>query len=118
MSEEPEELSWMVLPERHPVLASDGTEAGYAASVMGDESNGRFDGVVVGIDRSLARDPRLMLEVDQITLLDTVGIHTSLTVEQIEGLPEYAPDQVWGVSRKGRIDRNIETDGSSAWDRK
>lgn len=114
---EPDPLSWMVLPGRHPVLAKDGTEAGYAAAVLGDQENGRFDGVVVGIDRRAARDPRLMLEVDQIVELDTAGIHTSLTVAEIEALPTYTADSVWHASKKGRIDRAIETDGSSAWDR-
>jgi hypothetical protein len=39
-----EELSWMVLPDRHPVLAVDGSEAGYAASVLGDaQFRGTFD---------------------------------------------------------------------------
>ena len=116
--DEPEELSWMVLPDRHPVLASDGAIVGYAAAVLGDHSNGRFDGIVVGIDRSVARDPRLMLEVDQIDIMDSAGIHTTLTAPEIEALPEYSADAVWGASRKGRLDRSIERDGSSAWDRK
>jgi hypothetical protein len=58
-----------------------------------------------------------MLEVDQIDDLDTAGIHTNLTAEEIEGLPPHSPDAVWHASKKGRVDRAIETDRSSAWDR-
>jgi hypothetical protein len=115
-----EPLSWMVVPDHHPVLDRDGQQAGYAASVVGDHNNGRFDGIVVGIDKSLARDPRLMLEPDQITELDTVGVHTTLTSDEIQGLPEYQPDQVWGASTKGKVGRiadKLGGDGTSAWDR-
>lgn len=114
---EAEPLSWMVLPDRHPVLAKGGEVAGYALAALGDQSNGRFDGIVVGIDRKMERDPQLMLEVDHIDALDTHGIHTNLSVAEIEGLPEYAPDQLWKASRKGRLDRTFDQDGSSAWDR-
>ena len=118
MQDEPEELSWMVLPDRHPVLASNGAVGGYSAAVLGDQSNGRFDGIVVGIDRANARDPRLMLEVDLIARLDTLGIHTTLSSEEIAALPDYKKDEVWVASRKGRLDKMFESDGSSDWDKK
>jgi hypothetical protein len=113
-------LSWLVLPERHPVLASDGEVVGYAASVLGDQSSGRFDGIVVGIDERFKVDAKLLLEADQIEDLLTDGIHTKLTADEIRALPEYSPDEAWSPSDKGRVARAVDKlggDGSSGWDR-
>ena len=110
--------SWMVLPDRHPVLASDGEVVGYAVAVLG-EDNGRFDGVVVGIDLRLAADPQLLLEVDNIVALGHEGIRTDLSADALRQLPEYMRDTVWHPSRKRRIARAFDdSDGSSAWDKK
>ncbi len=116
----PEPLSWLVLPERHPVLSSDGEAIGYAASVLGDQSNGRFDGIVVGIHERFAVDDKLLLEADQIDDLLSDGIHTMLTADEIRALPEYEPDQTWTRSDKARAGRAMDKlggDGSSGWDR-
>ncbi len=117
---EPDPLSWMVLPERHPVLSRDGQAVGYAAAVLGDENNGRFDGIVVGIDERFTADDQLMLEADQIEDLNTDGVVTTLSAEEILGLPEYEADQSWRVSDKGRMGRTADRiggDRSSRWDR-
>lgn len=37
---EAEPLSWMVLPDKHPVFANDGETAGYAIAALGDQANG------------------------------------------------------------------------------
>lgn len=113
-------LSWLVLPDRHPVLSNGGEAVGYAASVLGDQSNGRFDGIVVGIDERFKVDDRLMLEVDQIDELLVDGVHTTLSAEEIRALPAYVKDENWTPSDKGRAGRAMDKlggDGSSGWDR-
>ena len=119
--EAPQPIAWMVLPERHPVLSRDGEAVGYGAAALGDMGNGRFDGIVVGIDVPHARDPRLMLEVAQIDRLTTDGVHTNLGADEIRALPAFASDQAWSVSKKGILGRLLDGlggDGSSGWDRK
>jgi hypothetical protein len=118
--DEPHPLSWMALPERHPVLSADGEAVGYGASALGDLRNGRFDGIVVGIE-ARGRDSRLMLEVAQIDELLSDGIHTNLTADEIRALPPFQRDRVWKPSRKGLLGRILDRlggDGSSMWDRR
>lgn len=59
----------------------------------------------------------MLLEVDQIDELNTQVIYTHLSVDEIENLPVYSPDESWTVSHKSGLNRKIEKDGSSSWDR-
>lgn len=115
------QIAWMVIPERHPVIGADETEIGYVAAVLGDHGNGRFDGVVMGIDVPLAKDPRLLVEVDQIVALNEKAIITNLSATDVKQLPTYEKQVVWQPGRQTkRVDKIKDKfqDGNSAWDRK
>jgi hypothetical protein len=101
---EPDPLGWMAVPDKHPVLASDGSQAGYVVTRLGDLQNGRFDGFVVGIDVPRQIDPRVHLEVDDVEEITTAAVTTNLTVEEIAALPNYEPDRAWQprLSRRKR----------------
>lgn len=99
---EPDPIAWNVVPDKHPVLDADGTAVAYVAARLGDQSNARFDGFVVGIDVPMQPDPRLHLEADLVDDITVEAVHTSLTAEAIRALPPYVPDQQWAPKLKPR----------------
>ena len=95
-------LGWMAVPDHHPVLAADGAVGGYVAARLGDLSNGRFDGFVIGIDIPKQADPRLMLEAEHVEEITVESVHTNLTVAELAALPPYEPDRAWRPRLKRR----------------
>lgn len=96
-------ISWLAVTERLPVFGAAGGEIGYTAKVLGDTSNGRFDGIVLGVDERFKRDPELVIEVDQIEDLKEDGVYTILTDEDIATLKPY--ERQIAMSAKGKKGR-------------
>jgi hypothetical protein len=78
-------VAWQAVPRHSPVFAADGSEIGTADSLLGDEGEDIFHGMV------LRREDGRMVEVParRIQRMTTRRVVTDLTATDAAALPTY-----------------------------
>jgi len=88
MSEEP--IAWIAMPYRVPVLDAGGHKIGPAESLLGDEAEDIFHGIVV----KRHSDGHLVeILSSQVTVITETHVQTSITEDGVSSLPEYSPEK-------------------------
>lgn len=85
MFEDETPVAWQAVPSHSPVFAADGSEIGTADSLLGDEGEDIFHGMV------LRREDGRMVEVParRIQRMTTRRVVTDLTATDAAALPTY-----------------------------
>ena len=86
MLEDETPVAWQAIPRHAPVLAADGSEIGTADSLLGDEDEDIFHGIVVrrGEDGHMVELP-----ARRIVRMTTRRVFTDLTPSDGATLPPY-----------------------------
>ena len=86
MSEQP--VSWLLIEQGWPVLASDGETIGRVEEVLADADI--FSGLVVST--GLLGKPRVV-PAESVAEIDEDAVHLSLSSEAVDRLEEYEPPE-------------------------
>jgi hypothetical protein len=84
-------VAWMAMPYRAPVVAADGTVIGKAESLLGDEDDDIFHGIV--IDR-MGDGKRLEIAAARIKKITEKHVVTDLKSSEVAQLQPYR-EEVW-----------------------
>lgn len=86
MYEDETPVAWTVVPRHLPVVGSDGSDLGTAESVLGDQEEDIFHGIV------LRRGNGKLVEVaaERVTKMTELHVITDLTETDAESLPPYS----------------------------
>lgn len=86
MFEEETQVAWRAMPYRAPVVAGDGTEIGKAESLLGDEDDDIFHGIVT----KRSADGKLVeIAADRIKKITEQHVITDLAAAEVPQLPAY-----------------------------
>jgi hypothetical protein len=86
MDEEEQEIAWLAMPDKAPVMDQAGEEIGRAEGLLGDKEDDIFHGIVL----KLARGGRKVeVRADRIPKITTRRVYTDLVADELEQLPEY-----------------------------
>ncbi len=83
-------VAWTAMPYRAPVIAADGSEIGKAESLLGDESEDIFHGIV--IDRQADRK-RVEIAAARIKKITEHHVVTDLSSSAVAQLQPYREEQ-------------------------
>ena len=86
MFEDEAALAWRAMPYRAPVVSSDGTDIGKAASLLGDDSEDIFHGIV--IERA-PDGARVEIPATRIKKITERHVITDLGPSDVETLQPY-----------------------------
>jgi hypothetical protein len=90
MSEvEEEQVAWLAMPYRAAVLDAGGEQIGTAESLLGDEAEDIFHGIVVR-----RGGHNLEVEAGRIKKITTRSVYTDLRSDELDALPAYR-EQKW-----------------------
>jgi hypothetical protein len=79
-------VAWTALPHHVPVVAADGTELGHIETVLGDEPEDIFHGLVI---RRTADGELVELPAARVTRMTEGHVVTDLADGDAQGLPPY-----------------------------
>jgi hypothetical protein len=86
MDEDEQEIAWLAMPDKAPVMDQAGEEIGRAEGLLGDEGDDIFHGIVVKLARS---GHKVEVRADRIPKITTRRVYTDLAADELEQLPEY-----------------------------
>ena len=86
MDEEEQEIAWVAMPEKAPVMDQAGEEIGRAEGLLGDKEDDIFHGIVVKLART---GRKVEVRADRIPKITTRRVYTDLAADELEQLPEY-----------------------------
>jgi len=86
MFEDETQVAWQAMPGRATVVGADGSEIGTAESVLGDESEDIFHGVVV---KHRGNGKRLEIPAARIQKITEKHVVTDLTEADVAALPPH-----------------------------
>jgi hypothetical protein len=90
MFENETQVAWRAMPYRAPVVGPDGSEIGTAESLLGDEDEDIFHGIVVKREG----DGKLVeIAAQQIKKITTNHIITDLGPDEVAALPAYKEER-------------------------
>ena len=105
MFEEETAIAWTAMPYRAPVLARDGTAIGRAESLLGDEEEDIFHGIVT----DLAPDGRRVeIAAARIKKITDKHVMTDLTVDEVAQLPPYREEHWYHIGWGGLFRKRPE----------
>jgi hypothetical protein len=110
MFEDETVVAWRAMPYRAPVVAADGSEIGTAESLLGDEEEDIFHGIVV--KRKTAGHP-LEIPAARITKITTRHIVTDLSHDEIAALAPYKEEHWFHIGWGGLFRKHPEWDETS-----
>ncbi|HET9848267.1 MAG TPA: hypothetical protein VFR68_06905 [Candidatus Dormibacteraeota bacterium] len=84
--DEEQEVAWLAMPEKAPVMDEAGQEIGRTEELLGDREDDIFHGIVVKLSRS---GHRVEVRADRIPKITTQRVYTDLAPDELEQLPEY-----------------------------
>lgn len=93
------------MPYQAPVLDSAGETIGTAESLLGDEDDDIFHGIVVRRQQD-GRD--VEIEAAQVTKITTDAVHTSVSPEQVPQLPPYEESKRYRIEWGGLFRKRPE----------
>jgi hypothetical protein len=103
-------VAWRAMPYRAPVLAADGTQIGRAESLLGDEDEDIFHGIVV--KRKQGGKP-LEIAAVRIKKITTQHVVTDLSESDVEALPAYREEHWFNIGWGGLFRKHPEWDETS-----
>jgi hypothetical protein len=98
-------VAWMAMPYRASVVAADGTVIGKAESLLGDESEDIFHGIV--IDRQDDRK-RVEIAADRIKKITEKHVVTDLSADDVAKLQPYREERWYHIGWGGLFRKRPE----------
>ncbi len=98
-------VAWTAMPYRAIVVAADGTEIGKAESLLGDEADDIFHGIV--IDRS-PDGKRVEIGAARIKKITDRHVVTDLTAGDVSSLPAYREERWFHIGWGGLFRKRPE----------
>ena len=85
-AEDEQEVAWLAMPDKAPVMDEAGQEIGRTEGLLGDKEDDIFHGIVVKLSRS---GHRVEVRAERIPKITTRRVYTDLAPDELERLPEY-----------------------------
>lgn len=108
MFEDEPALAWIAMPYRAPVVAADGSEIGSAESLLGDEKEDIFHGIVVRRDFKSKEIPAA-----RIKRITGKGVITDLSADEVEALQPYREERWFHIGWGGVFRKSPKWDKTS-----
>jgi hypothetical protein len=109
MFEDEPALAWIAMPYRAPVVAADDSEIGSAESLLGDEAEDIFHGIVVK-RKGGAHVEIPALHIKKIT---AKGVVTDLSADDLPALQPYQEQKWFHIGWGGIFRKHPEWDKTS-----
>ena len=103
-------VAWRAMPYRAPVVAADGSEIGTAESLLGDEEEDIFHGIVVKPKQSGKALEIAAVRIKKITIKHVV---TDLSDADVLALPAYREEHWFHIGWGGLFRKHPEWDETS-----
>jgi len=103
-------VAWRAMPYRAPVVAADGSEIGTAESLLGDEQEDIFHGIVV---KPKPSGKPLEIAAVRIKKITEKHVVTDLTGEDVKALPAYREEHWFHIGWGGLFRKHPEWDETS-----
>lgn len=103
-------VAWRAMPYRAPVVASDGSAIGTAESLLGDEEEDIFHGIVV---KSHVGGKSLEIPASRITKITEKHVVTNLTDAEVAALQPYREAHWFHIGWGGLFRKHPEWDETS-----
>jgi hypothetical protein len=103
-------VAWRAMPYRAPVMAADGSEIGTAESLLGDEEEDIFHGIVV--KRKPGGD-LLEIPATRINKITAHHIVSDLSESDVAALPPYREERWFHIGWGGLFRKHPEWDKTS-----
>jgi hypothetical protein len=84
--EEEQQVAWLAMPDKAPVMGESGEEIGRAEGLLGDKEDDIFHGIVVKL---AAGGRKVEVRAERIPKITTRRVYTDLAADELEQLPEY-----------------------------
>jgi hypothetical protein len=110
MYEDETQVAWRAMPYRATVVAADGSEIGTAESLLGDEGEDIFHGIVV---KHGGRGKHLEIPATRIQKITEKHVVTDLTEADVEALQPYREEQWFHIGWGGLFRKHPEWDKTS-----
>lgn len=109
MFEDETTVAWTAMPYRAPVIGSDGTDLGTAESLLGDEKEDIFHGIVLKY-----RDDGRLLEVPAARIKRITERHvvTDIGPGDMASVPAYKEERWYHIGWGGLFRKHPEWDGT------
>jgi hypothetical protein len=103
-------VAWRAMGYRSPVVLADGTEAGTAESLLGDEKEDIFHGIVLK-----SRQGGKLLEVPAASIKRITEKHviTDLSEDDAHSLPDYKEEKWYHLGWGGLFRKHPEWDDTT-----
>jgi hypothetical protein len=98
-------VAWRVMPYRAPVMASDGSEIGTAESLLGDEEEDIFHGIVV---KSRNGGKHFEIPAARIKKITEKHVVTDLTQDDVAALQPYREERWFHIGWGGLFRKHPE----------
>ncbi len=103
-------VAWRVMPYRATVVAADGAEIGSAESLLGDEEEDIFHGIVV---KRKPGGEALEIPAVRIQKITAKHVVTDLTAADVAALPRYREEHWFHLGWGGLFRKHPEWDETS-----
>jgi hypothetical protein len=110
MFEDETQVAWRAMPYRAPVVAADGSEVGTAESLLGDESEDIFHGIVV---KPRGSGKHLEIPAARILKITEKHVLTDLSEGDVAALEPYREEQWFHLGWGGLFRKHPEWDKTS-----
>jgi hypothetical protein len=110
MFEDETSVAWIAMPYRATVVAADGSEIGTAESLLGDENEDIFHGIVV---KRRAGGKLVEIPADLIKKITDKHVVTDLTGDQVSTLQPYRESHWFHIGWGGLFRKHPEWDKTS-----
>jgi hypothetical protein len=105
MFDDETQVAWRAMPYRAPVMGLDGSSIGTAESLLGDEEEDIFHGIVV----KRATDGKVVeIAAPRISKITTKHVITDLTADEVAALPAYREDHWFHLGWGGLFRKHPE----------
>jgi hypothetical protein len=110
MFEDETQVAWRAMPYRAPVVAADGSEVGTAESLLGDESEDIFHGIVI---KPHGSGKHLEIPAARIQRITEKHVVTDLSETDVAALEPYREEQWFHLGWGGLFRKHPEWDKTS-----
>jgi hypothetical protein len=110
MFDEETQLAWTAMPYRVPVVAADSSEIGTAESLLGDEAEDIFHGIVI---KPRAGGGMVEIPAARIKKITAKGVVTDLGPEDLPRLQPYREEHWFHVGWGGLFRKHPRWDETS-----
>jgi hypothetical protein len=105
MFENETQVAWPAMPYRAPVIAADGSQIGTAESLLGDENEDIFHGIVI---KRQADGKLVEIAAKHIERITTKHVITDLSADDVTNLPPYQEERWFHLGWGGLFRKHPE----------